>query len=63
VDAIDAARDQHAKMATAKYYTMVSTQDDNVFYLIHQDKEYTPTSEPTAFEKADELGELQWVHH
>jgi hypothetical protein len=72
VKAIDAAREQHAKTATAKHYTMVSTQDDDVFYLIHQGVEYTPTSKPTALEKVDELGELltglsrrpfSWVQH
>ena len=72
VKAIDAAREQHAKTATARHYTIVSTQDDDVFYLIHQDIEYTPKSRPTALEKADELGELLtslsrrpfgWVQH
>jgi hypothetical protein len=72
VEAIDAARHQHAKMATTKHYTIVSTQDDDVFYLIHQGIEYTPTSKPTALKKADELGKLltglgprpfTWVQH
>jgi hypothetical protein len=72
VKAIDAAREQHAKKATADHYTIVSTQDDEVFYLIHRGIEYTPTSKPTALEKVDELGELliglsrrpfSWVQH
>jgi hypothetical protein len=72
VEAIDAARHQHAKMATTKHYTIVSTQDDDVFYLIHQGIEYTPTSKPTALKKADELSKLltglgprpfTWVQH
>ena len=70
--AIGAAREQHAKKATAEHYTIVSTQNDDVFYLIHQGIEYTPTSKPTALEKVDELGELltglsrrpfSWVQH
>jgi hypothetical protein len=58
VEAIDAARAQHAKMATTEHYTIV--------------REYTPTSKPTALKKADELGKLltglgpkpfTWVQH
>ena len=71
-EAIDAAREQYAKMATTKHYTIVSAQDDDVFYLIHEGIEYTPTSKPTALKKADELGKLltslgprpfSWVQH
>jgi hypothetical protein len=71
-EAIDAAREQHAKMATTKHYTIVSTRYDDVFYLIHQGIEYTPTSKPTALNKADELGKqltslgeraFTWVQH
>jgi hypothetical protein len=55
--AIQAARQQHGQMVSEEHYTIVITNGNDVFFLAHQGDEYTHISNPTAIQKAYELGE------
>jgi hypothetical protein len=55
--AIQAARQQHAETVAEEHYTIVITNGNDVFFLAHQGDEYTQISNPTAIQKAYELGE------